>query len=373
MKRLILLLGMLLIPVGASAQVGPGAFTILTTTSTTADSLRVGCAVGTTTCTGGIKAGGIVSASGNVVLTTGNLTVSAGDINATSGTLSVATVSASGTVTAATFSGSGASLTSIPETAITDGSILARVAAGETISGQWSFTANPFFLNVNPLLAFSETDQGSNLKNWVISIDSQLFQIQTRTDAFGAINTPVSIDRGGGMAVLGGISAGSTITAGTNVVGVNGVFTTSVSANTLTSAGGQFELGRGIAQGAVNTRGFSAGNYTGVGGAWTVGSGDVSGESWRLVGGTMWFSARLITTTIAASTTQLRITLPLTSQDNVRANCVVVDGATGTAYVPTCGVDSGGTYLYLFFENGAAFITGTDNQSIYVNLTFNIV
>lgn len=44
-----------------------------------------------------------------------------------------------GTLTATTFSGSGALLTNIPETAITDGTIFARVAANEVITGAWTF------------------------------------------------------------------------------------------------------------------------------------------------------------------------------------------------------------------------------------------
>jgi hypothetical protein len=48
-------------------------------------------------------------------------------------------ISVTGTATATLFSGSGASLTNIPETAITDGALLARVADNETITGNWSF------------------------------------------------------------------------------------------------------------------------------------------------------------------------------------------------------------------------------------------
>lgn len=55
-----------------------------------------------------------------------------------SGDVATATVTASGTATAALFSGSGASLTSIPETAVTDGALLARLAGNETISGNWA-------------------------------------------------------------------------------------------------------------------------------------------------------------------------------------------------------------------------------------------
>lgn len=42
-----------------------------------------------------------------------------------------------------TFSGSGASLTGISESSISDGSLLARVAGTETISGGWTFTSEP--------------------------------------------------------------------------------------------------------------------------------------------------------------------------------------------------------------------------------------
>lgn len=45
---------------------------------------------------------------------------------------------------------SGANLTSIPETAITDGTLLARVGGNETISGTWTFSTNPTF-NANAI------------------------------------------------------------------------------------------------------------------------------------------------------------------------------------------------------------------------------
>jgi hypothetical protein len=68
-----------------------------------------------------------------------------------SGTLSTAYIStlsytpSTGTLAATIFSGSGASLTSILESAITDGSILARVGSTETITQIWTFTAIPAF------------------------------------------------------------------------------------------------------------------------------------------------------------------------------------------------------------------------------------
>lgn len=60
MRRLVFLLLLLLAPSLAFAQ-APGAFTVVTTTNTGADSLHVGCAVGSSSCTGGIKAGSLTA------------------------------------------------------------------------------------------------------------------------------------------------------------------------------------------------------------------------------------------------------------------------------------------------------------------------
>ncbi|PJE68225.1 hypothetical protein COU94_03010, partial [Candidatus Shapirobacteria bacterium CG10_big_fil_rev_8_21_14_0_10_38_8] len=70
--------------------------------------------------------------SSNYLNSSGNLVLAGTSVTASSAT-----------VTASTFSGSGASLTSIPETAITDGSLLARVGSTETIAGAWTFSAEP--------------------------------------------------------------------------------------------------------------------------------------------------------------------------------------------------------------------------------------
>jgi hypothetical protein len=54
---------------------------------------------------------------------------------------------------------SGANLTSIPETAITDGSLLARVGSTETISADWTFSAN---MNYATTGVFSWTAKSAN-------------------------------------------------------------------------------------------------------------------------------------------------------------------------------------------------------------------
>lgn len=66
-RRSLLLLLLVASPV--SAQVRPGNFSTLNTTDTSADSLHVGCVVASSTCTGGIKSGPIVSGSGGVTAT----------------------------------------------------------------------------------------------------------------------------------------------------------------------------------------------------------------------------------------------------------------------------------------------------------------
>ncbi len=59
-------------PAAAAAQLRPGVFTTLQTTDTTANSLLVGCALGSTTCTGGVKAGQ-VSLSGGMAISGGTV------------------------------------------------------------------------------------------------------------------------------------------------------------------------------------------------------------------------------------------------------------------------------------------------------------
>lgn len=78
MKRLLTVLTavVLLFPAAVYAQLRPGAFTTVTLTDTSADSLHVGCAVGSSTCTGGFKAGkGIISAGMTVGATTAPPTI----------------------------------------------------------------------------------------------------------------------------------------------------------------------------------------------------------------------------------------------------------------------------------------------------------
>jgi len=93
------------------------------------------------------------------------VTPGASSFQAVSGT----TANFSGTVTGATFSGSGASLSSIPETAITDGALLARVGGTETITAAWAFSTAPTILtyNATPLIEATHSVFGGDWREYV--------------------------------------------------------------------------------------------------------------------------------------------------------------------------------------------------------------
>jgi hypothetical protein len=127
MKRFLarLLAFALFFPSTAFAQ-SPGAFTKLGLIDTSADALRVGCAIGSTgSCTGGIKAGPVVAAS---------VTVN-----------SVGIIGADGRIPAISSvyfaSLSGANLTSLNASNLASGTVPSAVISG-TYSGTVTFSAS---------------------------------------------------------------------------------------------------------------------------------------------------------------------------------------------------------------------------------------
>lgn len=72
MKKLILLFALCFVA-PALAQERPIAGTTLQSTDTTANSLLIGCAVGSTTCTGGLKAGALVIGGGTSITSSSNI------------------------------------------------------------------------------------------------------------------------------------------------------------------------------------------------------------------------------------------------------------------------------------------------------------
>jgi hypothetical protein len=152
--------------------------TTVQTTDTSANSLLVGCASGSTTCTGGIKAGSI-------------------SVN------SVGIVGADGRIPAISTtyfaSLSGANLTGITEASITDSTILARVASTETVSGAWTFTntSGLILANTSPALLLQESSATANEGNWRHVADADVYTFQTLNDALNSAATIFSVARTG--------------------------------------------------------------------------------------------------------------------------------------------------------------------------------
>lgn len=203
MRRItLLLIGLVLLAAPMQAQNRPLSASTLTTTDTSANSLLVGCEVGTTTCTGGIKSGTITTSNtGASSLDVG------GGINA--GTGNVQIVGTDGRIpdiSSTTFASlSGANLTAIPETAITDGSILARVAANETITGAWTYTnGTPITLSGSSGtgLAFVDTSQASGSRRWDFALFSNNFHLRTTDDGGGSASNVFRVSRSGGSPTL---------------------------------------------------------------------------------------------------------------------------------------------------------------------------
>ena len=306
------------------------------------------------------------------------------------------------TLTATYFSDlSGANLTSIPETAITDGTLLARLAANETITGSWVYSIPTGVSATVPYLFLLESDQGSGLKRWHLSADAQVFSVLAADDGGTPTGSLMTIGRtgnvsvGGTLATLGTVSTSATIPidcwiesdqasgsqtwvlyAETQVLtlGINTAGNTCSNNTTLwsitrasgalkleTATGTVTERGRSFAMGATQTRAYSAGNFAGGAGlTWTVDSGDVHGESWRVVGDTLIYNLDIATSTVSGTGTTLNVTLPgsFTAAETMRFPCTYSDGTN--VYVPVAQTTASSATLAILHLTGGNHVTGTN-------------
>jgi hypothetical protein len=101
-----------------------------------------------------------------------------------------------------------AHITDVTEAKITDGTILARVADIETITGNWiitgdwTFTGAPVFedaayVSAIPLVRFIETDASANNARWRLIANSETFALQTLTDNEVTANSVFIVTRSG--------------------------------------------------------------------------------------------------------------------------------------------------------------------------------
>jgi hypothetical protein len=180
-------------PLALDAQPRPGAFSTLTVTVAGPNTLNVGCAVGSTTCTGGIDAGSIVLSS------TGAASIDTeGGITAGSGNVGIINTAGKIPAISSTYFAdlSGANITGLSETQISDGSILARVGSTETITGAWTVTNSDFRLSAASVnFRITETDQAADTKQWLIRSAASVFELLAVNDAESAGTAALSITR----------------------------------------------------------------------------------------------------------------------------------------------------------------------------------
>jgi hypothetical protein len=134
------------------------------------------------------------------------------------GALTGTSATFTGTVTGSLFSGSGASLTAIPETAIVDGILLARVAAAETITSPWTFNGG----TTNTTLTLVNTDNTGPSINFVNTAQSWFAGIRgTGGGEFAIANNtmgsfPLQISAADAITLSGSVTAaGAFSTPGT--------------------------------------------------------------------------------------------------------------------------------------------------------------
>lgn len=146
--------------------------------------------------------GAFTSTGAAAILVSGGITAGSGN---------VAIIGTDGRIPAissTTFASlSGINLTSIPETAITDGTLLARVASTETISGLWTFTATTVTLtNASGFsLGLAHSGALTDAKNWFIRTiggTSNTFAVTTCNEASNSCADPITITRSGAVPQL---------------------------------------------------------------------------------------------------------------------------------------------------------------------------
>jgi hypothetical protein len=79
----------------------------------------------------------------------------------------------------------------VAEDKITDGAILARVAADETITGAWTYSST------TPLIKFLESDAAANAQKWRLHVDGGQFALQVLSDNEVTANSALVVTRSG--------------------------------------------------------------------------------------------------------------------------------------------------------------------------------
>lgn len=139
----------------------------------------------------------------------------------------------------------------------------------------------------------------------------------------------------------------------------------------LSSGNGVTERARAFAMGMTQTRTFAAGNFTSDTGTWVVASGDVTQDSYRIIGDTLWWTVKVVTTTTTGPPNNLRIAIPgsFTAAETSQQVCATGQTSTQALVVDSiCTITSGQTIVVITKANAGTFTAATDDW----NVTFQI-
>lgn len=335
--------------------------------------------------------------------------------------ISQTTSTFTGIVAATTFSGSGASLTAVPTGQLSGtvaSSFLAGLLTNETGTAFSVFSDSPvlttltYLTGTSPAHIWTETDQAANHTKWTAMASGDAWSLQAIDDVNAAQWTGLSISRAtvaigagttSGYTLLGNIAAGTGVFTGRALVigrnssgsGAAGCLgfrpaasdtakylwldaTGAMRIHTAcpTENGSTVSDTAGSVLGGTNTTAttFSAGDYTGSGTVtWTVAVGDVTLNSWRQFGDTMFVSANVITTTVAGTGNVLRLTIPnsKTAAESVSGPCLAGDNSA--TYAPAlCRVVSGNTYIEILKYDASNWTASTDTTRVAFQLSFKV-
>jgi hypothetical protein len=86
----------------------------------------------------------------------------------------------------------------VTEGMITDGTILARVGANETVTGNWTFTGSALNMSSTaPQIIYVDTDGPTDQKVWRFIANGSTFFLQAGTDSLSAFNSALEVTRSG--------------------------------------------------------------------------------------------------------------------------------------------------------------------------------
>lgn len=166
---------------------------------------------------------------------------------------------------------SGANLTGIPETAITNGALLARLADPETITATWTFAAFPVSAAGFPAYELRETDVAVDNQRWIIGVNAGAWSIAAYSDSGGIATNAVTIARSGTTITnITSVANNVTLTGATTGINFNALAGSIVMSGSIVNTPLAVVLGAGLTNNFNGAQQSSAMMITANGGGSTL-------------------------------------------------------------------------------------------------------